>query len=276
MSMAARCWWGSSSASARVVFAASLVVLLLGPAVCTAHAAGTIDSANQKKAQQVLDATIQALGGQAWLNLRTMRSKGKTAAFFQGNPTGVVAVTTETTALPDQQRIDFAPKGRVVQIYTAHQGWEITYKGKKDLTPRQMETYRRWRDHSLGVALRRWYADPTTILIDDGQTLVERRLADKVTLIDRNNDAITLEVDTETHLPRRLSFTWRDPKFHDKNLDAVEYDNYQLVDGIATPFTTTRTHNGETVRQRYVLRMDYNIVLRKGLFNPDLAAEHLR
>lgn len=275
MSMAARCWWARPSDSFRWVLAASLVGLFFGPAVPTMRATDAAVSANQEKARQVLAATIQALGGRAWLDLHTQRSKGKTAAFFQGNPTGALAETTETTVLPYKQRIDFAPKGRVVQIYVAHRGWEITYKGKKDIAPQQMETYLRWRDHSLGVALRRWFADPSTVLIDDGQTLIERRLVDKVTLINRNNEAITLEVDIQTHLPVRLSFEWRDPKFHDKNLDVVEYDNYQIVDGIATPYTTTRMHNGETVRQRYVTRMEYNVAVRKDLFNPDLVAEHL-
>jgi len=276
MSMEARCWWASSLVASRGTVAAWMLGLFLGPFVGVACATDAGLSAGQKKAQQVLAATIQALGGPAWLELHTLRSEGRTAAFFQGTPTGVVVDSTETIALPDKQRIDFAPKGRVVQIYTQEQGWEITYKGKKPLSDEQMASYRRWRDHSLGVALRQWLASPSTVLIDDGPTMVERRVADKVTLLGRDNDAIMLEVDSQTHLPIRLSFAWRDPRFHDKNLDTVEYDNYQRVEGIATPYTVTRTHNGEIIRQRYNTRVKYNVAISEQLFNPDLVAAHLR
>lgn len=248
---------------------------LFGSVAVRAQMTDASAAANQKKAHRILAESIQALGGEAWLDLRTMRSVGRTAEFYQGNPTGVPHDTTETTALPDRERIDSA-KGRVVQIYIAREGWEITYKGKKAMPPAQNENYWRWHDHSLGVALRQWVPGPSTMLIDQGQTLVERRVAEKIKLVNASNDAITIEVDAATHLPLRLSFEWRDPQFHDKNLDAVEYDNYRTVDGIATPYTVTRTHNGETVRQRYLLRITYNIALTAGFFDPNQALKHVR
>jgi hypothetical protein len=134
----------------------------------------------------------------------------------------------------------------------------------------------RWRKHSLRTVLGEWYRNPATVLMDEGQSQVERHLAEKIMLMNAANDAVTLEIDTESHLPMRLSFAWRDPQFHDKNLDAVEYDNYQKIDNIATPFTVTRTHNGETVRQTYLLGVQYNVALKDGLFDPDRAAAHFK
>ena len=232
--------------------------------------------ANQARARQVLAATIQALGGDAWLNVRTVREQGKTAAYFQGTPTGVVAETTDTRELPDELRIDFAGKGRVVQIYSAQQGWEITYKGAKPVPAEKLQEYLRWRGRSLRVALQQWFPDPATVLIDEGQALAERHLADKITLLSPRNDAITLEIDAATHLPIRLSFAWRDARFHDKNVDAVEYDNYQVVDGMATPFTITRTRNGQRISQRFILLVKYNVAIPTGFFDPALEAKRKR
>lgn len=251
------------------------MLLLASQALLVAQPTDTA-AANQKRARQILDATIQALGGPAWLNLRTIREKDRTAPFYQGNPTGVIVSTTEVTELPDKQRIDFARKGRDVEIYAGRQGWEITYKGKKDLPKARLEDHLRWRDHSLGVALGQWYRDPATTLLYEGRTQVERHLADKIKLIGPANSAVTLEVDAEDHYPLRLSFAWRDPEFHDQNLDAVEYDNYQTVDGIATPDTVTFQHNGQTVRQRYVLRVAYNVPLANDVFDPDQAAARIK
>ncbi|HET9088147.1 MAG TPA: hypothetical protein VFN53_11540 [Acidobacteriaceae bacterium] len=233
-------------------------------------------AANQAQARRVLAATIQALGGDAWLNLKSVRDQGRTAGYFQGTPTGVVAETTQTFETPDEFRVDFAGSGHIVQIYRGQQGWEITYKGAKPIPPEKVQEHLRWRDHSLSAALRCWLRDPDTLLIESGPVLTERRQADKVTLIDGHNDAITLEVDASTYLPIRLSFAWRDPRFEGKNLDAVEYDNYQRVSGIQTPFTITRTHNGQTVSQRFRLRVTYNASIPPNFFDPAIEAKRKR
>lgn len=246
---------------------------LLWPSLLIAQPADTSAAANQQKARAVLAATIEALGGSAWLNLRTMRGMVRGAKFFQGEPTGVTFSATETSEFPDKDRIDF-PKQHVVQIFSGGDGWEITYKGKRKLSQQETDEFLRRKEHSLDAVLRQWYSNPAAVLIDEGPSQVERHLVQKITLIHSADDSATLEIDTETHLPLRLSYTWRDPRFHDKDVDATEYDNYHRIEGIATPFTSTRTHNGEVVLQVYVLRVQYNVVLPEGFFEPDRVAKY--
>jgi hypothetical protein len=246
---------------------------LLSPSLLNGQPAATFT--NQQKAHEVLTATMQALGGPVWLDLHTSRCRVRIAAFFQGNPTGEVSEATISSQLPDKERIDL-DKGRVVQIFSGSSGWEITYKGKKDLPAKKLEEYLRWRKYSLRSVLSQWFRNPSTVLIDQGPSQIDTHRTEKITLINSSNDAVTLEIDMESHLPLRLSFTWRDLQFHDKNTDAVEYDNYHRVDGIATPFTVTQTHNGEIVHQEFVLLAEDNIGLQENLFDPDHAAAHLK
>jgi hypothetical protein len=231
--------------------------------------------ASPRQARAALAATIQALGGSAWVSLRTSREHVRIASFFQGNPTGEVADAVISREHPGKERIEL-DKGRVVQIYSVSSGWEITYKGKKDLPVEKVEDHARWQRHSLRRVLNRWIGDPATVVLDEGSEQVERHLAEKFMLMNAANEAVTLDVDAESHLPLRLSFEWRDPRFHDKNVDAVEFDNYHRIDGIATPFTVTRTHNGEIVQQQFLLRAEYNVDLLENLFDPDYTATHLK
>jgi hypothetical protein len=253
--------------------ALAAMTCLLWPSLL--HGQSDAALANQQKAHAVLAATIQALGGPAWLDLRTSRCRVRIAAFVQGNPTGEVSEAIASSELPDKERID-SDNGRVVQIFSGSSGWEITYKGKKDLPAEKLEEYLRWRKYSLRSVLSQWFRNPSTVLIDQGPSQIDTHRTEKITLINSGNDAVTLEIDTESRLPLRLSFTWRDPQFHDKNTDAVEYDNYHRVDGIATPFTVTQTHNGEIVHQRFVLLAEDNIGLQENLFDPDYTAAHLK
>ena len=105
-------------------------VCLLGSCLLHGQATDAVALANQQKAHAVLAATIQALGGQAWLDLRTSRCRVRMAAFFQGNPTGEVADATISSDLLGKERIEL-DKGRVVQIFSGTSGWEITYKGRR-------------------------------------------------------------------------------------------------------------------------------------------------
>ena len=47
--------------------------------------------------------------------------------------------------------------------------------------------------------------------------MVERRLAEQISVLTAGNDAVTLELDESTHLPLSISFQWRDPLYRDLN-----------------------------------------------------------
>jgi hypothetical protein len=121
-----------------------------------------------------------------------------------------------------------------------------------------------------------WLKDPNTILLYEGQQLVERRMADKVTLISAQNDAITIFMDTQSHLPLRRVFQWRDPLYKDKNTDAEEYDNYHVVDGLPTPLSITRFKNDEMFRQYYIRKVLFNQQLPADFWSVDAADKRIR
>ena len=275
MSTAVPCWWGKSTKHVRLGLAWALMVTALSLRCLLAQAPDATALAGQRKAHAALDASIQALGGPGWVGLRTSREHVRIASFFQGNPTGEVADAVISRKHPNKERVEL-DKGRVVEIYSGPSGWEITYKGKRNLPADKIKDHRRWRRHSLRRVLGRRIGDPATVVLDQGTEQVERHLAEQFTLMNAAHNAVKLDIDAETHLPLRLTFEWRDPRFHDKNVDTVEYDNYHRIDGIATPFTVTRTHNGEIVQQTFVLRAEYNVDLPQNLFDPDYAAAHLK
>jgi hypothetical protein len=123
------------------------------------------------------------------------------------------------------------------------------------------------------TAVKVWMKDPNTILIYEGKRLAERHLADQVTLISAQNEAITIQMDSQTHLPLRRTFQWRDPVYKDKNTDGEEYDDYHVVDGIPTAYTITRFKNDDMTRQLFMDKITYNQELPGDFWNVD-AAEH--
>jgi hypothetical protein len=242
----------------RVHVTALMALMLTSPLAMRAQTDDQTGVKNAHQARAALDAMVQALGGEAWLNLKNQTREGRVAAFYQGKPSGGTTEYWEFHAWPANDRIEYTKHRDVVEIFTGREGWEITYKGKAALPADQVEDFLRRRDHSIETALKVWLKDPQTILIYEGQHLAARHLADQVTLISKENEAVTILMDTQTHLPLRRTFQWRDPLYKDKNLDAEEYDDYHTVDGFPTPFTITRFKNDDMVSQRFLVHAAYN------------------
>ena len=231
---------------------------------------------NQKKARATLDAMIAALGGDRWLTLNNRMLQGRTSGFYLGKPTGMTAEFYEIQQFPNQTRTELGKKRDVVQILSGNQAWEVTYKGPRELPKDQIQDVLRRRDHSLQVIMRVWLKDPQTVLIYGGQNLVERHLAENVTLINAANDSVTVEIDAETHLPLRRTWQWRDPIYKDKNTDAEEDDDYHLVEGLPTAYTLTRYHNGDMTNQRFLTHAGYNVALPGDAFDPIASAGKIK
>ncbi len=231
---------------------------------------------NAAQARAAIDAMVQALGGLLWLNVYNMDRVGLVAAFFQGIPDPGTEETFEFHQWPDHDRIDVSKHRDWLNFMIGRQGWEVTYRGKKPLDKDNLDDFLRRRDHSIETAVKLWMKDPNTILLYEGQHMVERHLGEQVTLISSQNESVTILMDLQTHLPLARTFQWRDPVYHDKNTDTEEYDDYHTIQGFPTPFTITRLKNGDPIRQYFVDHVNFNQNLPADFWDPDASARRIK
>ncbi len=238
-----------------------------GPATATNPAASANADTSDPKARLLLQQMVTALGGSQWLALQDSVTQGRTAGFYQGRPTGALTDFQQLHHAPDQDRIELTKKRDVIDIFTAKEGVEITFKGRQYLPKDQVDGVLRRRAHSVEAIAHVWMKDPSATVFYMGTELVGRRQADIIRIVNAQNDNVTLDLDTETHLPLRRAFRTRNLTYKDFDEDSEEYDAYQTVQGFPTPFTITRYHNGEMVEQRYIISVDYNVDLPASLFD---------
>jgi len=227
---------------------------------------------------------ITALGGDAWRDRKFMTVEAHGSSFFQGAPNPYIVEFRElhrfaASGEPEAERVGFlTPRGMilpgkkidVVQIWKDNHGYEITYKGKTDLPKDQVEEFYRRRAHSIEELVRSWIDAPGVMIIAEGTTMVERRIADKVTVLSAKNDAVTLELDAITHLPLRRTFQYRNQQFKDFDEDAEDYADYHTVQGLPTPMTITRYKNGDMVSQRFITKVTYNEPIDSSQFDVEI------
>jgi hypothetical protein len=237
---------------------------------------GSEATKNADQARAALNSMVQALGGQAWLDMKNSEKDGHFAAFFHGNPDLGTEQFYQFHQWPDHDRIEYTKHRDVVHFFIGKQGWEITYRGKKALPQKDVDEYLRDRDHSIETAVKVWMKDPKTILIYEGPRMVERHLGIQVSLIAANNDALSIVMDNDTHLPLRSEYQYRDPVYHDLDTETEEYDNYHTIDGFPTAFRITRIKNGETTQQLYMDRVKYNQDLPANFWDVDAVARKIK
>jgi hypothetical protein len=248
----------------------------------------------EQRGRTLLDEMVKALGGDAWLNRTSMTADGRGSSFFHGEPNPYISEFHEdirfarpdaTPPVAEADRIGFltdrgmilpGKKIDVVQIMTAGHGYEITFKGKGELPKDQADDYFRRHAHSAEEVVRNWIHAPGVMILYEGTGLVDRHMADKVTVLSANNDAVTLELDVTTHLPLRRTFQWRNPQFNDFDEESETYDDYHTIQGLPTAMTITRYHDGDMSGQRYFTKVTYNEALAPDLFSPDAVAAKLK
>jgi len=239
------------------------------PGIASAPAANIpIDQENARKAKALLDQAIQALGGQAYLNLRDKEFQGRGYSFYHGRPTSAGVVFWSFFEFPDKERVELTKERDVTELYVGDKGFEITFKGAKPLEEKDLSPYLRRRKFSLDALLRVWINDPKVALFYDGSAVAAEKPALKLTLINGMDEAVDLYLDADTHLPLKKTFTWRDPLDKQKNIEDEIYDNYRPVQGIMTPYSLTRYFNDDMANQRFLSGASYNQGLDRAMFDP--------
>jgi len=231
------------------------------PAAVVAH-----EEATARKARQLLDQMVGALGGQAWLSYGNVEQQGRSYSFFHGRPTSAGTLYWRFYEYPDKERHELTKQRDVVYIYNGDKGYEKTYKGTAAQEDKVVREFVRSRQHSLEVVLREWLKDAKTVLFYDGQTVADQQMVDMVTILNKDNDQLSIGIDIHSHLPVSKRFSWRDADKY-KVEDETIYGNYRKVQGIETPYTITNKRDGEIISQMFLNHIEYNTTLAPGFFD---------
>jgi hypothetical protein len=226
-----------------------------------------IDQANARKAREMLDQAIRALGGQAYLTARDKQEQGRVYSFYHGRPTSNGVQYWRFVEYPDKERVEVTPQRDIAQIYVGDKGYEVTYKGPRAIEKKDMDDYVRRHRLSLEVILRTWVNDPSVALFFDGAALAGNLAAQKVTLINAKDESVSLYFDIDTNLPIMKSYSWRDPVDHEKNTEEETYNGYRVIQGINTYFGFTRYFNGDMQTERFINSASYNQGLNPAMFD---------
>jgi hypothetical protein len=227
---------------------------------------------NQQKARAVIDQMITALGGQAYLNVQDTYSEGRYGRFHNEVMVGG-AKYFRYWRWPDSERWELTDQRDIVQLYVGDKAMEVTFRGSRQLFPEKDEGARlmlQRRHYTLETVLRTWLNEAGTALFDEGSALTENRMAESITIINSKNEAVTIQVSVDTHLPVKKTFFTRDPQTHERDEEDEIFDNWKMVQGINTPHSDVIMRNGQMARQQFISNVTYNNHPPDSYFTPIL------
>jgi hypothetical protein len=218
------------------------------------------------KAKQIMQAAVDALGGQAYLNVHDATCTGNISQFdHSGSLTGF-GKFIDYSIPPDKERQENLPKRNIIEVYNGKQGWVLDRGGVSDAPPSDLAEFQQDNLKDIDNILRHRIHEPGMVFRYAGPDLVQLKQVDWVELTDSDNRTIRIAFATATHLPIQEEVTNRDPKTQLISKETDFFSDYHAVQGIQTAFQLERDRNGIKVFQAFFANCSYNTNVPDSLF----------
>lgn len=249
-------------------------LLLAGSGVAAAQENAPAPGADRGK--EVLDKAIEALGGQAYLDVRDITRRGRLYSFDRGELASPGDRFVDYVKIPGKERLEIGKKGKIVYVNDNDQGWELDRQGIREMTPEQIEDFEDSNRHDIDYLLRRRLREEKIQLYYLGGEFADNRRVHVVELVDERNDSIKLYIDTGTYLPLQMRYRRRDV-LSGEWLEVVEYyGKYITVQGIRTPMAISRERARRRTFEVYFSEVQYNGGVADTLFTRGSLEERWR
>jgi hypothetical protein len=222
---------------------------------------------SEKKAKEILQKAVQALGGDAFLKTQDITRSGRSYQFRKDDLEGLGKFRVYDK-FPLKQRAEFGKKGEIVNINDADQGWKIEYKVVKPQSAEEIRNFRANMNHNLEYLLRFRLDEKGMKFRYLGRTRMDLDEIEGVQLIDKENDRVKIFVNANNFLPVRMEY--QSPAFGKRwqTEDERFLYNYHEISGVQIPFKTVRFSNGFKSGETQVESAQINSNLPDSLFTP--------
>lgn len=218
------------------------------------------------KAKELLQQAIQALGGQAYLNVRDFTRTGRLATFDRHGELGGYSRFIDFVKLPDKNRTEYDKRRNIITVRTATEGWDMDRGGVAETPADSIEDYNDGLKNDVDNLLRFRLNEEGMGFRYQGADLLDLRRVEWVEVTDSGRRTSRIAFNMNTHLPVRAIFTSRDPVTRQRTEETVFYANHHEVQGIMTPMQEWRERNGRKFYQAFFEDYQYNTGLEDSFF----------
>jgi hypothetical protein len=221
---------------------------------------GLYAQTQQERARQVIDRTIDALGGDAFRQMPGRLETGRAVSFYADEISGLSPAKIYTRYLPAEpgrvlrmvQRQVLGKKDDETILLSAEEGWDITYRGARALTEDRLAQFRESVLLDVFYILRARLDEQHVSFFSRGTDVVENQPVHIIDFYDADNRSTTIWIHSSTYLPTRQLVNRWDASIKDRTEDITRFTKYRDAgNGVMWPFAVQRERDGEKTFQLF-------------------------
>ena len=230
-----------------------------------------VRSQEEDTAFRLFEDAIEAMGGEAFLNVRDMVSEGNFFHFDRYGNSSPLIKFKDYTKLPDKSRYELGNKKKELEITVfnlgKNEGWILEgQKETRDATPDEMREFHRVAKHSLDIIFRTRYKDPANRIFYIGPGEGRDFTLERVKLIDPDNDEVTVYFDRMSKLPAKIEYAEVNQRGIRQRV-THEFSQWHWIQDIQTSLRTDGYANGRPTFQSHILTIEYNTDIPDSFFS---------
>lgn len=249
-----------------------ITLLLLG---CCA-AASAAETA-QERGKRVVDEAVQALGGQAFLEMQDRVEAGRSYSFYRGRISGLSVAHIYTHYLTPPQppvadklelweRDTYGKQEEDVLIFRPEGAWEITFRGAQPLADERIARFKDSTLRNILYILRQRLHEPGLAFYSQGMDFWENRPVEVVDITDAENLTVTVYFDRSTKLPVRQVYRRKNAEYNDFDTEVTSFGKYLEQGGVNWPMDIRRERNGEKIFEMISDTLEISPGLKNSMF----------
>ena len=237
----------------KVISVLAILSLLLLPGAALAQESNEAAATEEVgKGEEIFDKVIEALGGDAYLNLPGFVRTGRLYDFDRGVLSGPGSRFTNYVKFRDKEWMQFGKRGNIVYLYNGEVGWELDKQGITDASPESVEGWAETNAKDPEYLFRFRVREEKLPIYYNGTEFLDNRMVHILEIIDSDSESMLIYVDSRTHLPMQLRYSRHNELLRARVPITEYYGKYIEIGGVMIPFHISRERNGERVLEVFM------------------------
>ncbi len=238
----------------------------------------------ESRGRKAIDDAVAALGGNTFLTMEDRTEAGRAYSYYRDEISGlsvakiytrygVVQPNKSGSELGQREKEVFGKDEDTSVLFLEDKGWEISWRGSKEMEPDRFERYKETTLRNVLYILRQRLNEPGMIFELQGSDVVDNLPVDIVDITDSEDRVLQVHFHQSTKLPVRQIYKRKNPVTKEQDEEVTLFGRYLEVGGVQWPRQIRRERNGEKVYEIFAESVKINSSLSGDLFaEPDPGA----
>lgn len=232
----------------------------------------------QEEGRQLVERAFQALGGEAFLQVRNQVAVGRAYSFYNAQVGGLARITVydrfeadrpDAPAgwLPVSRREVYSEKGDYYTLFQNGKAWEVTFQGARPIPEDMLQRYQLATKRDFLYFLRYRRDEAGLYYYSPGMEIVDNTPTDVIEITDYEGESIKVYVRQSDGLPHMGLYTRRDPKTRIPFEEKTIWSKFKPSgNGVVLPWNIRRERDGEKVYEQFAGELQTNQDLPPDIF----------